>query len=352
MLQVLSTMQYGHKFDKIDTFTNNHVLHVYDVFDQVYLNRILSKGNPKYVVSDHYTSTNFDHSSILICLPVWLEKQTRQLCADIDFADEISTVNCFNFMINKKQINRFLCIKLVEWFKLSDFDYTWSGIDNNFDMTTILHELDQLGEKTPLDSNTRSFLLSPISLQKKFIDFNTNIVSKHTSRWDITGTQFRSLTGGVGWSWNNGLNKMFSHSAISLITESVQYEQASLFTEKTLFSVLGLTFPIWVGGYNQAHEWARLGLDTFDDVIDHSYQSYGTLIERCYFAFEKNIKILSNKTLAQQLRQKHQHRLIKNRNFLLQNGLAKSIDNQIATLPYDLKQVMPDILRYFRRSNP
>lgn len=342
MLQVLSSLQYGRDFDKIDQFTQNHVLHVYDVFDQAYLDKLLRKGTPKYLISDHFTEAQFDHLPV-IGLPLWIENQTRKICKDINFTNEIATLNCFNFMINKKQVNRFLCIKLVEYFDLVDFDYTWSGVDNRFDMSIILGELNSMHNQLSIDDDVRSFLLSSIKLEKKFFEYN-KISDKNNSSI--------ANYGGNAWAWKNGLSELFGHSAISLITESVSYQKASVFTEKTLFSVLGLTFPLWVGGYNQAHEWNRLGFDTFDDIIDHSYQLHETLIERCYFAFVKNIDILGNKTLAQKLRQQHLSRLLKNRDFLLQNGLNLFIENEITRLPQDLQQVMPDILKFFRPPNP
>ena len=125
-------------------------------------------------------------------------------------------------------------------------------------------------------------------------------------------------------------------------------QRGSVFTEKTLYSVLGLTFPIWVGGYNQAKEWNRLGFDTFDDIIDHSYQDYDTLIERCYFAISNNIELLSNREKVAQVRNSLKDRLMQNCEMLLQNHLAHVVDREIAKFPKDLQLLMPDILKYFR----
>jgi hypothetical protein len=155
--------------------------------------------------------------------------------------------------------------------------------------------------------------------------------------------------GGNAWTWKNGLNDLFSKSAISLITESVRYQQSMTFTEKTLYSVLGLTFPIWVGGYNQASEWEKLGFDAFNDVVDHSYQSYNTLIERCYYAFSNNLELLTNKSKSAELRAIHQERLFKNRELLLQNQLGKFVDTEINKYPSELQLCVPEILKHFRK---
>ena len=92
----------------------------------------------------------------------------------------------------------------------------------------------------------------------------------------------------------------------------------------------------------------RLRFDTFDDVIDHSYQSYDTLIERCYYAFTRNLPLLSDKNTATELRLLHKDRLYKNRQLLLQNHLEKFVDQEISKFPKDLQLVMPEILKYFR----
>jgi len=46
-MQVISTL-YDRYLDNIKKLTNDHVLHVYDVFDQQYINQILKKGEKDY----------------------------------------------------------------------------------------------------------------------------------------------------------------------------------------------------------------------------------------------------------------------------------------------------------------
>jgi hypothetical protein len=338
-MRVNSTHIYGRDLTGVDRLTNNDVLHIYDVFDKDYIDSIFfKKGTPKYIVSDHIT--RFDGVKIY-GLPLIAEKIARQLVNEIPFKNStMTTSTCFNFVINKKQINRFLCIKLVELFKLSDFNYTWSGVDDKFDMSNIIAELDMLDTQSPLDNAARSFILSPILLKKRFIDFSTS-VTNNTSQISNVGT--------VWWQWENGIGDLFLNSAISLITESVAYQTAAVFTEKIVFAALGLTFPIWIGGYNQASEWKRLGFDIFDDIIDHSYQNYNTLIERCYYAFSRNIELLSNKEKATELRLNFKDRLLNNRELLIQNHLAKFVDQEISKFPEDLQLVMPEIVDPFRR---
>ena len=149
-MQVISTL-YDRDLDNIKKLTNDHVLHVYDVFDQQYINQILKKGTPGVILSDHLLTPPYSDPIPFFGLPLWVGNSTLEIIDGYKFDDNISTINCFNFMINKKQINRFLCIKFVEWFKLSNFDYTWSAVDQTFDMSDILAEITLLGDQNPLD---------------------------------------------------------------------------------------------------------------------------------------------------------------------------------------------------------
>ncbi len=337
-MHVISTFHYKNYRADIDQLTNNDILHIYDVFDQSDIDLIFKNGMPKYIISDHITKSkiNFNNAKFY-GLPLYINSISKNIIKNTEFDNNINTLNCFNFMINKKQINRFLCIKFVEWFNLYNFDYTWSAVDQQFDMSKIIYELDLLGKDSPLNKDTKTFILSQIRLPKKFIEF----LDTSTNNFGVQNF------GGVEWSWQNIMQKLFLSSAISLITETVAYERSSVFTEKTLYSVLGLTFPIWIGGYNQAAEWKRIGFDIFDDIIDHSYQNYHTLIERCYYAFLFNLDLLSNINQAAELRLLHKNRLFKNRDLLVQNHLETFINQEITTFPEELQMGMPEIQKYF-----
>jgi hypothetical protein len=318
----------------IDKLTDNDIVHIQDVFDQNNLNWLFKKGNPKYIVSNFITWVD---SPIFYGLPFFANYALKSITKVLDFDNNFNTSTCFNFMINKKSISRFLCIKLVELFKLNDFDYTWSAVDTMADMSDTITELTMLGNKSPLDSTAQSFLMSPIELKKKFITFSTdnNYLKNNIGEGNY---------GDNAWAWKNGLQTIFLNSAISLITEPLTYHRGSYFTEKTLYSVLGLTFPIWIGGYNMANDWKKLGFDVFDDIIDHSYQCYDTLIERCYYAVSLNYELLSNRNKISEFRLICKDRLLKNRELLLQNQLEKFMNQATSNFPQDLQVAIPNII--------
>jgi hypothetical protein len=230
-----------------------------------------------------------------------------------------------NFTANKKQINRYLTIKLVEIFDL-DCVYTWSGDGRSFDMTDTIAELQLVQDESLLAAKNE--ILSPIVIDPKFFDSNGVI-------WDFALT------------WNLGLNHVYQKSAVSLIAESLRYQKGAVFTEKTVLAVAGLTFPIWVGGYGQAQEWKQCGFDTFDDIIDHSYQYCPTLIERCWHAIKLNLELLKNKDLLVQLRNTHLSRLHNNRDLLMSGHLRRHNNTVISTWP---EYVQPHVLQWLDNS--
>jgi plasmid stabilization system protein ParE len=117
---------------------------------------------------------------------------------------------------------------------------------------------------------------------------------------------------------------VFDHSAVSLITETIEpeWQNNMTFTEKTLWAMLGLNFPIWLGGYRQADLWKQVGFDTFDDVVDHSYQWDPDPAQRIHQALDRNIRLLTDLAYVSKLRHDLQDRLYNNQKLVLQKHIV------------------------------
>lgn len=278
----------------------------FEITDQRIDDAIQTQGSPSVITNNFYSKLDLRHQ--VYCHPGALYSCTVPIvrAATIDQDTRLVTDYCSNFMLNRKRVNRFLLAKLVEWFDLKSVDYTYSGVDANFDMTHIIAEFDSISAP-PWASNFKSAMLAPSTLPAKWISVAGDTVKK----------LIQIVPAGNAQVWNSGIDQLFSRSAVSLITESIDYQAGAGYTEKTGFAVLGRTFPIWIGGKYQADEFARLGYDTFDDVIDHSYQYKDTLIERCYHAIADNLDILTDIDLARATRDSMQLRLTKNQSQLV-----------------------------------
>jgi hypothetical protein len=319
-MEILTTVYYG-SLNNVD----DRVIHIFDVFDQAFLDSLA--GKPKTIISDHFSQVEFDTSIQFLCVPLIAEKEFEQLRV-ATMSSNVNTETCFNFIINKRQINRYLLLKLVEYFNLSSYGYTWSGIGQCRDMSDLIHQIEQFKPEIKME------LLKPVNIKPRWISCGKEHILN----------DFIAMYGSNLWTWDNGLNHVFENSCVSLISESVWDQRGSVFTEKTLYSVLGLTLPIWIGGYNQAREWKRMGFDIFDDVIDHSYQNCDLLLERCYHAFNDNLNILTDLELARKTRQELMPRLLKNRDLLFSGHLTQHNTKIMDSWPLEIQQGFKKIL--------
>lgn len=300
-------------------------LYIQDVFTPDDLSDLIAKhGRPKVILNDHMTLVNTLPSDIQgIFLPLYASSQAS-LWKPQDFEHSIvETQNTFCVMSNKKTLSRSLCLRMIEILGFKNFIYTWSGLGRSTDMSVVIDEMDTLGRDCFLSQDQRNALLAPIEMP-------ANTVGDFSIVADIAGDY-----GGNRNSWDQGLDKMFHQSAISLITETYVPTREAVFTEKTIYSVLGLNFPIWVGGFGQAEVWKKFGFDTFDDIINHGYQYMPTLVERCWHSLYLNRSVLYNFDLACDARKRYLDRLIRNRDLLLSGRLLKYSFDLINLMPLE-----------------
>lgn len=319
----------GKAYENYKGSLQDNVLHVEDVFDDDTLLSIFQKfGKPKYVIScgcSQYLTNKIDVPIFVV--DAWIASELSQWEQfSINKINDIVTTKTANFQINKKQINRYLTIKMCEILDI-DVNYTWSGTGRTYDLQHIIDENQNLNCNKI--NKCFSEILAPIKKFKK--------------KWIQCGRDESNANGGIAnyghnfKVWNAGLDKLMSSTAISLIAESIEIQKCAEFTEKTAFSVLAHTFPIWVGGYNMASKWREKGFDVFDDIIDHSYESMPTLLERCFFAFYLNKDILTDIQLATELRNKNIERLVNNNRLLTPTFIKNYNKSVIKTWPEELK---------------
>lgn len=298
---------------------------------------------PKFIIGDNASEIVYDDHFKIYTTPFRGLECEFALLKHLPLIDTVHTQHCFNFMINKKQINRFLLIKLVEYFQLDSFDYTWSGIGREFDMSRIIEEWQTDIDFQKFSQDFRSTMLSPIVLNQRFVAFDNQ-----QTQPEVRITNY----GHNVWTWKNIFSELMPTTAVSLISESVAWQKSSVFTEKTLYAIMALTFPLYVGGYGHADQLKRMGFDTFDDIIDHRYQYKETLLERCYYAFFDNLKILSDLEFASTMRQQHLSRLKANQNKLYQGQIKIFVDKTVSSWPVSLQEAICPVWNNIRSKLP
>lgn len=321
---------YNTKLEHIDKFQPGDIFYVPSLIPPIVLQHwVETYGTPDFIVCDHAGEIKIPglkiYSAPLRGLAFSFEK--FQKLSQTSFARHADTKVCFNFFINNfGRTNRSLLIKLIEYFKLDCFDYVLNDNQKYHDMQLIVNELNTIDNKD-FSPKFRNTILAPSKLAVKH---NKNFSSDRVEEMIYKH-----------YEWQNNLDLLFDKSAVSLVGEPCFSSQlASIFSEKTLYAIMGLTFPIYIGGYGHADYLKKIGLDTFDDIIDHSYQHRTTIVEQCFYAFKDNLHILTNLPLAQQLRQTHLDRLLKNRDLLYDGILTQHVYDAVGTWPEPLSSAI------------
>lgn len=133
-------------------------------------------------------------------------------------------------------------------------------------------------------------------------------------------------------NFKNRLSQMYKNSFIEFINETTWDEEGILLTEKTLNSIYGCNFPIWVGNRHIVRHIKAWGIDVFDDIINHDYQHEKNKYIRIKKAIELNYDLLTNPDKVKRLWIENKHRFEKNVEIVrgeLYNTLANQTKQQI-----------------------
>lgn len=278
-----------------------------------------------HVVQHDDVLKNYD----LVCLPIFAAKSCDQFNNQGIQVSWDHRPYTFNFMINKPRLHREFLLLLIEHFALSDYAYTlcWKKSEINRDSLIALTDNSQYHDiigSTPMNIPSRQFLLG----QENLLD---------------RGLQYRHITNSENYQAFLQKN-VFEPSCISLITEPAFFEQETIITEKTIMAIWGGTVPIWVGGWRIADYMRSMGFDTFDDVVDHSYQDLADPVDRCYQAIQLNLSLLQDHDLAHNIILQSQSRLQHNLDLLHQNCFRQQILKQLTTLDSTVANLVKNIV--------
>lgn len=322
----------------VSKISGNDLVYFTDVYSQRRVNEIVDLyGCPAAVVSDTECTVRSTN------LPTFFIPQLYRgfanwlyIVNDQPLPEYQTATHCFNFSINKCDPVRTLILRLIEWFKFDSYQYTWSGHGAVENMANTINEFSKISASW-LSEEFRTHILGPVTtIDPRWIDTNepSDLVQS-----------FRKHSGSSEKQWQMYLSNLIGHTAVSLITDPVtDFDSNFVFSERWVYTVSALTFNLWVGTYGQAEQARRMGFDVFDDVIDHSYQYYDTVSERCYYALEKNRQILSDLDKANTYKSTRKDRLLKNRELMLSNAVAGWIDQQINQMTHTHQHLVRSIM--------
>ena len=321
----------------VDELSDDDLLHVYDAYTLKKLLRWfpnIEQHRPKAILNDHnaWPRKIFDDVEEYT-IPAF-GAQMAKIFTQSTFDQEIHTCYAANIMVNALQENRWAALKFAQIWNI-DFDYTYNGVWRNADLGDLIPWLSAEHLGPSWTDQARAVFMALMELPAKWIPFKFQV-----AREDIGIGNY----GGNYWTWHNGLDQLFCNSAVSLITESFPLIDTPPLTEKTIFAILGLTLPIWIGQRNSADSMKKIGFDTFEDIIDHSYQHEPNRLKRYWRAFELNHKILQDATHAHAALISVKARLLRNRELLLSGQLERASRAIMDTWPMEIQRLARPVM--------
>jgi len=322
--------------------TFNEVLLLEDVFSRAWLSDLSPDIESVIDVGCTYYP-DLELSLPFYQVPLYLVSDAQKIIdqnpgiAELDPSENLITNECFNFSLNKKTLNRYLLLKLLEYFDLKTTCYTWSGMGGSYNLSAILDELavteNMIRTADTMNASGPGYkhqMLEPV--QK----INPNLLLIDNDEV-LPNSCVRTRSGYAL------LKDVFENAAIALIAESSTDDHNAKdtqihFSEKTLYAMVGMNFPIWIGGYAQADRWKDLGFDVFEDVINHDYQYGANFVYRCHRAIQDNLHLLRNLRACRKLRELHLDRLLRNRQRVLSGSIYDCYWKAIDELPDSVKQ--------------
>lgn len=113
-------------------------------------------------------------------------------------------------------------------------------------------------------------------------------------------------------NFNHSLRSKYRNSFVEIVSESSFCAPGFHVTEKTANAFYGCNFPIVLGGVGIVQHLRDLGLDVYDDVVDHSYDAVANPFDRILQAIDGNMRLLTDTAYVKQVWQQNRSRFESN----------------------------------------
>lgn len=106
----------------------------------------------------------------------------------------------------------------------------------------------------------------------------------------------------VASNYNENLLPIYQNTGVEIVTGTMFFEKTPVLTEKEIQPVFGKNFPIYINGVGIVREMKKLfDIDTFDDIIDNTYDEIEDHFERMAAAIDRNQHLLDGSTNISEL---------------------------------------------------
>jgi hypothetical protein len=148
-----------------------------------------------------------------------------------------------------------------------------------------------------------------------FKKYSTVSQSMSLESYEIYTKQNDNIT-----NFREKLENKYANSIIEFVSETSFNELSFNITEKTMHFIYGANFPIMISSPGTVDFLRNIGLDMFDDVIDHSYDTILDPAYRINAAIDLNLDILTSSNLIKTWN-KHKYRIDNNISFVREGKL-------------------------------
>jgi hypothetical protein len=128
-------------------------------------------------------------------------------------------------------------------------------------------------------------------------------------------------------NFKESLQSKYNNSIIEFISETSYNELSFNITEKTMHFIYGCNFPIMISSPGVVDFLRNMGIDMFDDIVDHSYDMIEDPAERINRAIDLNLEILTSPNLIKRWKE-NKYRIEKNINFVKEGKLKDFYSNR------------------------
>jgi hypothetical protein len=134
---------------------------------------------------------------------------------------------------------------------------------------------------------------------------------------DIYELQNDNLT-----NFKESLQSKYNNSIIEFVSETSYNEHSFNITEKTMHFIYGCNFPIMISSPGTVDFLRNMGIDMFDDIVNHSYDTITDPAERINAAIDLNLDILTSPNMLERWKQ-HKYRMDQNIAFVKEGKLRE-----------------------------
>jgi hypothetical protein len=200
-------------------------------------------------------------------------------------------------------------------------EYQLDQLNYNFDIALDRKFLCLLRRPTLNRARLARFLLDNISLDQVRLSFGSGAQGGLEQYQDIIGIDLPLLVDGVLTDRVREFdvtNALFHSCLFNIVAETSSQTEANwrsvFLTEKTWKAIMQRQLPIWYGVPGLVKQVRALGFDTFDDILDHEYDTVLDETQRHQAVFDQIAQINQQYSLAdcQSLRQQLRPRLAAN----------------------------------------